>query len=162
VDVNQNDIAKIANDQPAVVTLDTYPKTEYAASVWKIAESGDRARNTVQVKVKILNPDQKFKPGLSAKVYFVKDKQIQNHEIKTRLVVPKTAVIFEDGIHKVWIINEDVLSFREVRTGEELENSIEIIAGLSIDEKIVKNPANYSLEPGIKVGSGNFTDWLKH
>ena len=158
VDINQHDIAKIKNDQPAVITLDAYPKTEYAAAVWKISESGDRARNTVQVKVKVLYPDHKFKPGLSAKVFFVKNKQTQNHEIKTRLVVPKTAVILEDGIPKVWLINDDVLSFREVQTGEELGNSIEIIAGLSADDKIVKNPANYSLKPGTKVASGDFTN----
>ncbi len=162
VNINQNDIAKISNKQPAVVTLDAFPKTEYAGCVWKVAESGDRARNTVEVKVQVLYPDQKFKPGLSAKVYFVNNLMNNNSEIKTRLIVPKTAVFFEDGKQKVWRIENDNLLPTEVQTGQELRDGIEIIAGLSSDDKIVKNPANSSLKSGIKNSHFNIVDWLRH
>lgn len=151
VDVNQEDIARIGPQQPAVVTLDAYAELEYAARIYQVAPTADQARNTVTVKVQVLAPDARFLPQLSAKVYFVEQPQAANAPVSAVLAVDKSAVVTEQGQTYVWRIRDGKAARQEVETGEDLGDQIEITAGLQVDEQVVAKAAQYQLKDGARV-----------
>ncbi|MBX7245394.1 MAG: efflux RND transporter periplasmic adaptor subunit [Candidatus Sumerlaeaceae bacterium] len=72
VDVNEADFGKVSMGQAAQVVLDAYPDKTYDAKIREIAPEANRQKATVQVKVKILNPDKFVLPEMSARVDLLK------------------------------------------------------------------------------------------
>ena len=58
LDINQNDFDKLHAEQKGVVTMDAYPDNKYDGVIDEISPEANRQKATVQVKVKILNPDE--------------------------------------------------------------------------------------------------------
>src|SRR5213079_3143211 len=71
LDVSQNDFAKVAAKQACWVTTDAYPDRKYEGVVDLISPEANRQKATVQVRVKILNPDGLLKPDMNATVSFL-------------------------------------------------------------------------------------------
>ena len=69
-DVNESNIAKVAIGQKCVITLDSYPEKKYQGVVSSIVPTVDRAKATVQVKIRFLDKDTRVIPEMSAKVSF--------------------------------------------------------------------------------------------
>ncbi len=70
LDINQNDFAKLGPKQPGVVTTDAYPDRKYQGAITEISPEANRQKATVQVKVKILEPDDYLRPEMNASVAF--------------------------------------------------------------------------------------------
>ena len=64
-------VAKVANGQPAEVTVEAIPDRRYKAVLRQVIPTADRTKATVQVKVTILEKDEDLKPEMSAKVTFL-------------------------------------------------------------------------------------------
>src|SRR5205823_13750867 len=62
LDISQNDFARLGPKQRAVLTTDAYPAREYQGMIDEISPQANRQKATVQVKVKILNPDNYLRP----------------------------------------------------------------------------------------------------
>ena len=70
-DVAEANVAKVANGQPAEVTVEAIPDRRYKAVLRQVIPTADRTKATVQVKVTILDKDKDLKPEMSAKVTFL-------------------------------------------------------------------------------------------
>jgi len=57
LDINQNDFARLDRKQKGVITTDAYPDRKYAGVIAEIAPEANRQKATVQVKVKVEQPD---------------------------------------------------------------------------------------------------------
>lgn len=71
IDVNEQELAKIALGQKCRVSPEAYPDRSYDGVVAEIAPEASRQKGTLQIKVQILNPDRYLTPELSAKVDFL-------------------------------------------------------------------------------------------
>lgn len=69
-DVSESYLAKVHVGQATQITLDSFPEAKYDGVVSKIVPTVDRAKATVQVKVKFVNLDSRVLPEMSAKVSF--------------------------------------------------------------------------------------------
>ena len=69
-DVAESNVAKVANGQPAEVTVEAIPDRRYKAVLRQVIPTADRTKATVQVKVTILDKDKDLKPEMSARVNF--------------------------------------------------------------------------------------------
>lgn len=69
-DVSESYLAKVHVGQATQITLDSFPEAKYDGVVTKIVPTVDRAKATVQVKVKFVNLDSRVLPEMSAKVSF--------------------------------------------------------------------------------------------
>ena len=58
-----------------VVTTDAFPDRKYEGDIDEISPEANRQKATVQVKVKILNPDDYLRPEMNASVAFLTDRQ---------------------------------------------------------------------------------------
>lgn len=72
VDVNESFIGRVYSGQPVEAQLDAYPDWTIPASVIAIIPTADRAKATVQVRIKIEQPDPKILPDMGVKVAFQK------------------------------------------------------------------------------------------
>ena len=70
LDINQNDFARLGPQQPSTVTTDAYPDRRYEGFIEEISPEANRQKATVQVKVKIQNPDDYLRPEMNASVAF--------------------------------------------------------------------------------------------
>src|ERR1051325_10432039 len=71
LDINQNDFAKLGPRQKGVVTTDAFPDRRYDGVIDEVSPEANRQKATVQVKVKILKPDDYLRPEIDASVAFL-------------------------------------------------------------------------------------------
>ncbi len=91
LDISQNDFAKLGARQEGVVTTDAYPDRKYKGYIEEIAPEANRQKATVQVKVKIAQPDEYLRPEMNASVAFVSSGKAAM-QAKPHLEVPSAAV----------------------------------------------------------------------
>jgi HlyD family secretion protein len=71
-DLNEADLSKIFLGQKCRISPEAYPDKNYEGTVAEIAPEANRAKGTLQIKVRVVNPDKFLTPELSAKVEFLK------------------------------------------------------------------------------------------
>jgi HlyD family secretion protein len=71
LDISQNDFAKLRSGQHGTVTTDAFPDRKYDGVIDEISPEANRQKATVQIKVKILKPDQYLRPEMNASVAFL-------------------------------------------------------------------------------------------
>lgn len=139
LDINQSDFAKLQFGQKAIVFTDAYPDKKYNGSITEISPEANRQKATVQVKVKILNPDDYLRPEMNATVQFQDDKKQETISGMPAglpvVVIPKSAV--RNG--SVWIVDAGTAQKRIVRPKGENSAGLKV-EGLSGGETLILDP----------------------
>ncbi len=148
LDINQNDFARVQAKQSATVVADAYPDKKYKGQVFEISPEANRQKGTVQVKVKVLDPDAMLRPEMNAKVSFL---GATGDAVKrTELRVPKSAVFQSEGKPAVAAVEDGRVAIKPVTPGDTTGESIRITAGLTGSETVVvTNPS--ALQNGQRV-----------
>ena len=147
-DVAESSLAKIKVGQPAEIQLDAIPGERSAGIVSRIVPTVDRAKATVLVKVRFVDPDPRVLPDMSAKVAFL-ERAPTADERKPVAAVQKAAVVGEGAARHVFVVKDGVAAKRTVETGAELGDLI-AVRGLAAGERVVASPLDRSLD-GRKV-----------
>ncbi|HVT90582.1 MAG TPA: efflux RND transporter periplasmic adaptor subunit [Tepidisphaeraceae bacterium] len=100
LDISQNDFSKVSSQQPCWITTDAYPDRKYDGQVDLISPEANRQKATVQVRVKVLKPDELLKPDMNATVSFLSPKKLASTQAaasvpadqRLRLTVPASAM----------------------------------------------------------------------
>ncbi len=172
VDVNENDIVKVALGDSTVVEVDAYLKREFKGMVTEIANSAESVLSADQVtnfkvKVRILPESYKdltegkpdyyspFRPGMTATVDVITNKKeevigvpISSIVIKTdttgakKASVKETASTSAEKFECVFIKNGDEAKLRVITTGIQDDSNIEITSGLSEEDVVITGPYN--------------------
>jgi HlyD family secretion protein len=144
LDINQNDFAKLAPRQKGIVTTDAFPDRKYEGFIDEVSPEANRQKATVQVKVRIMHPDQYLRPEMNASVAFISDaKPVEKGEVaKPSIVVPMSAV--RSG--SVFIIAGGKALKRAVKTGGTTTlaggaQGVRIEDGLIGGEDLIVSPA---------------------
>jgi HlyD family secretion protein len=147
LDINQNDFAKLDPRQKAVVTTDAYPDRKYDGIIDEISPEANRQKATVQVKVKVLNPDDYLRPEMNASVAFLAKEQPKTAAAAAKpfIVVPAPAI--KDGA--VFVVANGKAVRRPVKTGGTVSQGVRIEEGLIGGEDVIVSPAG--LKDGAKV-----------
>ncbi len=151
-DLNESEISKVKLGQKAEIRLDSNPGHTFNGEVDEISPQADRQKGTVQIKVRVTDPNDTIKTEFNARVTFLGDSQAATPNAKTgpRLWVPKTAVIERDNVSAVYVLSEGRAKATSVKTGLEGENGIEIAEGLSGAETVILGPMD-KLTDGARV-----------
>jgi RND family efflux transporter MFP subunit len=115
LDIGQNDFAKLGPHQRGVVTTDAFPDRRYDGVIEEVSPEANRQKATVQVKVKILKPDQYLRPEMNASVAFLAEKKPQKNSgsAAPSIWIPSSAV--HDG--SVFVIGGGRAVKRKIKTG---------------------------------------------
>jgi HlyD family secretion protein len=94
LDISQNDFPKLGPQQKGIITTDAYPDRKYQGRIDEVSPEADRSKATVQVKVKVLNPDDYLRPDMNATVNFYNESKPAEAAIsgKRVVVIPRSAV----------------------------------------------------------------------
>jgi HlyD family secretion protein len=149
LDISQNDFAKLGPKQRAVITTDAYPDREYKGVIDEISPEGNRQKATVQVKVKILNPDDYLRPEENANVRFLGEENKNQTQVATGVIVPTNAVRDSNGKKTVLIAFNGRAVAREIKVLSQRSNGY-MVDGLTGGEDIIVN-APSELKEGDRI-----------
>jgi HlyD family secretion protein len=150
LDISQNDFAKLGPTQKAVLSTDAYPDREYKGVINEIAPMANRQKATVQVKVKVLNPDDYLRPEENANVRFLSDqKSAAKQIVSSGAVVPGSALRDAGGKRVVLIAFNGRAVQREVKLIAQRSDG-DLVEGLTGGEDVILN-APSDLKDGDKI-----------
>ena len=138
-DVNEASIGQLHEGQSAEVAVDAFPNQKWKGVLRQIIPTADRAKATVQVKVKIIDPGDRLLPEMSSSVSFLQSERTvaEMHE-PARLWVPSSAV----ASGNIAVIDaQKHVALRRVTTGAVREQRIEITNGIKAGDRIVTTGA---------------------
>jgi HlyD family secretion protein len=151
LDISQADFARLKMNQRAEIIPEAYPNLRYQGFIAEIAPEANRAKATVQVKVKVENPDEQLRPEMNARVNFLADaKPNETPSAVSRALVPKTAVVNKDGADFVFVVKGNKVEQRVIRRGDEIGDSYYVLEGLSGGETVVTDGAD-QLRDGSRI-----------
>ncbi|MGH9351709.1 MAG: efflux RND transporter periplasmic adaptor subunit, partial [Terriglobia bacterium] len=136
LDINENDFPKVAPHQQCNVTADAYPNRVYKGYVYEISPQADRQKATIQVKVKIEQPDNYLRPEMNAHVAFLAPASAGQAQADS-LTVPSNAVIQRNGQPGVFVVEGSRVRLATIQTGRQLNNQTEVISGLGPNDLVV-------------------------
>jgi HlyD family secretion protein len=149
LDINQNDFAKLGPKQRGAIRTDAFRDRSYQGYIEEISPEANRQKATVQVKIKVLNPDEYLRPDMNATVEFLSDAKpgaAEGMSSKRGIYVPATAV--RDGA--VFVNLNDRAVKRPVKTGPATSQGVRVDEGLIGGEDVIINPPA-DLKDGEKV-----------
>jgi HlyD family secretion protein len=135
VDVSQNEIGKVRLNQPASIVADAFPDRTYRGQVTEMAPEANRQKATLQVKVRIADPDGVIRPEMNAKVTFLEPPSGKGGPAK--VFAPKEAIFTREGQSFVYVLNQGKATARAVKVGAEADGRVEVPEGLAGDESVV-------------------------
>lgn len=169
-EIGESDIVHIAVGDSATIKMDAYPNHTFIGKVSHIANSAKSdnpfSQHLIHFVVKILidknsyselsakrkNP---FKPGMSANVSIKTERKIGVLNLPLHSVKSKRDSLTAKYHDIVYVIGDDMrIEEREIVCGIDNLKRVEIISGLTADEKVVCAPFNIinnGLKQGIKV-----------
>ncbi|MFA5062630.1 MAG: HlyD family efflux transporter periplasmic adaptor subunit [Candidatus Omnitrophota bacterium] len=151
--VDETDIGKIKIDQKALIILDAYPDTKIKASVEHIYYESETVNNVTIYKVDLVpeNVPEFFRSGMNATVDFIEQSK------EKVLLVSVDVVIKHKGENYVLLKASDSKDSIEriVKLGITDDKNVEVVSGLSVNDKIVVRSKKFVL-PSSEAGSNPF------
>ncbi len=154
LDISQTDFSRLQMGQRAEIVPEAFPNLKYTGFIAEIAPEANRAKATVQVKVKVENPDEQLRPEMNARVNFLAESRSAEIKTSPRVLVPKAAVVRRDGNTFVFVVKGNKVELRSIRLGEEAGEFYNVLEGLSGGESTATTGAE-KLRDGdrVKIGS---------
>lgn len=150
-DVNESNLGKLADDQPAVIEVDAYEGKSWRGRLRQIVPVADRAKGIVQVKIAFVDPPDRLLPEMSASVSFLEQPRSEAELVESaKLWIPEAALGGAGGSEVAVVTKDDVVELRKVVKGEARNGLVEISGGLAEGDAIVKTGPG-ALAAGTKV-----------
>ena len=158
MEIDETSIPSVALGQKARVHVDAYPNRTFDGTVTEVGNSPIVSANAgteaikFKVKVRIDNPPEGIKPGLS-----VQADVLTGFREKALTVPIQALVVREDEARReregIYVVEDGKVAFRALTTGLLGELSVEVVDGVQEGETIVTGPFRElrSLKPGDAV-----------
>ena len=146
VAVPEQMIVKLANGQPASISLWSAPDIKGDGKIREIAGAADTASRTYVVRVTIAKPVPQMRIGMTAAVAF------HIPQDSPAVIVPITALASERGKTIAFVANKDTqtVARRDVETGRVTDKGVLVKAGLKPGEILITGGVQF-LQNGMTV-----------
>ena len=134
----------VHDGERVVITTDAFPNEKFHGTVARNSRSVDTMSRTLNVEVDIDNTTGKLLPGAYAFVHFPVT------EAQGGLRVPSNTLLFRAQGMQVAVVQNGVVSLRDVKIGHDYGATVEIVSGLGPEDEVVLDPAD-SIESGDRV-----------
>jgi multidrug efflux pump subunit AcrA (membrane-fusion protein) len=136
----------------AVTVLVKSSNQEIKGKVSEISGSAANTGGQYLVKINLENTDASILSGMFVNVQFPIEKA-KNEKATTKsamVLVPQSALVTKGQLTGIYTVNNEVAILRWIRTGKSFGNQVEVLSGLSADEKYIVS-AEGKLYNGVKV-----------
>jgi len=131
LNVPEHEMNKLQKGQPALIQVDAVAGKTFEGQVLRVSPTVNPETGTFKVTVSVKDESRQLKPGMFGRVRIVYDTR------QNALMVPKNAVMNEDGISSVYVINNQLAFRKNIRTGYENGSNIEVLEGLNPADTVV-------------------------
>jgi RND family efflux transporter MFP subunit len=145
VSVPQTYSPSIHNGLKACLSLTELVSKSFCGQVVRTANAIDPNTRTLLTEVDVPNPTGALLPGAYAEVHF--DVKLTG----THLSLPINALLFRpEGTLAAVLDPDSRIQLKKLTIGRDLGNSVEVLQGINLEDRIVVNPPD-SLEEGQQV-----------
>jgi membrane fusion protein (multidrug efflux system) len=138
----EREAARVRPGQPAWVELNSRPGEPIEARVSLVNPVVDRSNGTFKVTLELPNPRGELRPGAFARV------RLKTGEFVGAILVPRRAVLLEDGESYVFVARGDSVVRTRIQVGASEGERSQVLAGLAAGDRIVTVG-----QGGLKTGS---------
>jgi len=129
--VPEHEMSKLQKGQTALIQADAVQGTTFEGEVLRISPVVNPETGTFKVTIAVEDDSNRLKPGMFGRVRIVYDTR------PNALMIPKNAVMSEDGNSSVYVINDGMAYRKEIQTGYVNGSNIEVVDGLNDGETVV-------------------------
>jgi cobalt-zinc-cadmium efflux system membrane fusion protein len=134
--VREADAAQVSLGVPVEVRVPAYPGRVFNAKIAWVGQSLDPNTHRLPVRANVENTDGALKPMMFASFTIITGGP------SAVPAVPHTAIVYEGTNVRVWLAHDGgTLESRLIRVGRVSEGIVEVIEGLSPDDKVVTSGA---------------------
>lgn len=142
--IREMDIAKIKKGQKADIKLDAHPEKVFRGEVYNIFPELDIRTRSAQVEIILDNPAHTIKPGMFLRADII----LASRE--NAFVIPVDSILTKEGAQYVFVADKEHAKIREITTGLEKEEQIEVLSGLQ-EEDLLIIEGQRTVEDGSKI-----------
>jgi membrane fusion protein (multidrug efflux system) len=114
-------------------------------TISSVGDAVDPDTRTYEVRMRVPNPDYRFKGGVFAHV------EIEPAPKPDALLVPREALRTGEGRNRVLTVREGLAFAVPVRIGIVTDEVVEVLAGLELGERVIVGEAAQTVVPGMPV-----------
>ena len=141
VDVNESYINRVRPGQPVSATLDAYPDWQIPANVITLVPTADRQKATVLVRIGFQKLDPRILPDMGVKVTFLREAEASDAPVAQSVtLVPQAAVRKDGDASFVFVVRQDTVERRAIKTAGTDGDRLEVVAGLKGGDRVVISP----------------------
>ncbi|NDV64516.1 efflux RND transporter periplasmic adaptor subunit [Bacteroides sp. 224] len=133
MDVNlpESAINDVKVSQPVFITHYTLPHDTLKGTITELSPAVSMETRTFKGKITIQNDKLKLRPGMFVKADVIVDRA------DSSIVIPKNVIQSHRNRKYVYIVEKNTAIRRDINTGMEDENNIEILSGLDVNDNLV-------------------------
>lgn len=130
--------------QPLTLTVDAFPDKQFAATVSRISPAVNTQTRTFAFEALAPNAEALLKPGTFARV------RLETSLVEQVMTIPYNAMQYRYGVYRAFAIDGDKLEARELKTGDRVGDRMEILAGLTTQDRVAVTEVD-TLTDGMKI-----------
>lgn len=112
------------------VHVEAYPNEAFRGRLERINPSVSQETRTFEVEALLDNPGARLKPGFFINASFSSERE------ERMTVLPREAVLYKYGTYKVFVLDGGRVQEREVKTGSQQGDQIEIVEGVQPGQRV--------------------------
>jgi len=141
VDVNESYINRVRTGQPVSAVLDAYPDWQIPANVITLVPTADRQKATVLVRIGFQKLDPRILPDMGVKVTFLREADAADVQVAQSVTLVPQAAVQKDGASSfVFVVRQNTVERRAVKTAGTDGDRLEVVAGLKGGDQVVISP----------------------
>ena len=144
INLPESAINEVKPGQEVAITHYTLPKDTIQGKISELSPAISPETRTFKGKLLIDNKDLKLRPGMFVKADIVVD------QAENTIVIPKEIVMNNRGRKYVFVVERGIALWRNIRTGLEDNDNIEVLEGLNLQDQLVTRGYE-TLRDGSKV-----------
>jgi RND family efflux transporter MFP subunit len=159
-DIPLADASRVGVGQRAEIVVDLLPDTVFEGEVTRFLHKADIQKNTVEAKVRIIDPSPLLKPEMLARVRILPASEGGAKDITStvqRVFIPQDLIASEGDVSTVWVIGQidrgkGRAEQRPILLGESVSNGwIEVVEGLSPGDKVILDGVGLQTGDHVKI-----------
>lgn len=139
-EVPETSLASVSVGAHAAIYLDAWPQKPYTGRVERIWPTANRQKATVEVRVSLIDVDDRVRPEMGVRVVFGKQGDSPVLAGGAHITIPERALVSEGDSAGVFVVERDLASFRQLELGPRSSGRVVVTSGLEAGEQIILDP----------------------
>lgn len=116
--------------QTVTISVDAYPDRKFTGRISRINPTVDPETRAFTSLARVENREGLLKPGFFFRA------SIPSEQVESLLAIPQNALVYAYGVYSVYILQGNQVQQREVKIGDRVGETVEIVGGLTEGEQI--------------------------